>query len=133
MSAINELLQAVHARLSGDAALTGLIGADGIHDRRLAKAPLPCLVIGTIEARDYSTGTETGCECLFSLEAWSASGRREAEEIAAIVRGLLEDADLTLPSATLVSLAHRKTVSRREVKTALFVAEMQFRAVLEVG
>ncbi|NKN39616.1 DUF3168 domain-containing protein [Agrobacterium sp. a22-2] len=133
MSAVNELLQAVHARLSGDAALTALIGTAGIHDRRLSKAALPTLVIGSIEARDYSTGTEMGCECLLSLEAWSASGRREAEEIAGLVRGLLDDADLALPSAVLVSLAHRKTVSRREVKTALFVAEMQFRAVLEVG
>lgn len=133
MSAINELLQAVHGRLSGDAALTALIGTAGIHDRRLSKAALAYLVIGSVEARDYSTGTETGCECLLSLEAWSESGRREAEEIAAILRGLLEDADLALPSAVLVSFAHRRTVSRREVKTALFVAEMQFRAVLEVG
>lgn len=133
MSAVNELLQAVHALLSGDAALTALIGTAGIHDRRLSKAPLPYLVIGSIEARDYSTGTEAGCECVLTLEAWSASGRREAEEIAGLVRGLLEDADLALTTAVLVSLAHRKTVSRREARTALFVAEMQFRAVLEVG
>ncbi|MCM2477838.1 DUF3168 domain-containing protein [Rhizobium sp. CG5] len=133
MSAVNELLQAVHGRLSGDAALMALIGTAGIHDRRLAKAALPCLVFGTIEVRDHSTGTETGCECFLTFEAWSDSGRREAEEIAGLVRGLLEDADLALPAAVLVSLGHRRTVSRREVKTALFVAELQFRAVLEVG
>ncbi|MFA7415241.1 MAG: DUF3168 domain-containing protein [Rhizobium sp.] len=130
-SPVNDLLQAVHARLSGDPALAALIGGNGVHDRRLGRTVMPYLAIGAIETRDRSTATEKGLECLLSIEAWSAAGRREAEEIASLVRMLLDDADLALTTATLVSLRHRRTTSRREAKTALFVAEMMFRAVME--
>ena len=45
MSAANALMQAIHARLADDVALTAIIGADGIHDRLLARPRLPCIVI----------------------------------------------------------------------------------------
>ena len=57
--------------------------------------------------------------------------RGEVEAVADAVRGLLDDAELSLPGHRLVSLRHRRTVSRREVKTGFFVAEMSFRAVVE--
>jgi hypothetical protein len=63
--------------------------------------------------------------------ARSAEGRRETEAIGHAVRGLLDDADLALAAHTLVSLRHRRTVSRREAKTGFIVAEMAFRAVVE--
>lgn len=128
---VNELLKAVHTRLVADAALVAVIGADGIRDRRIAGLPLPALVIGEVETRDFSTASEDGVEILLTLEAWSKIGRREAEEIAGTVRRLLHDAALDMSGHALVSLAHRGSVSRREPKTTLFVAEVQFRAVLE--
>ncbi len=131
MAPANELLQAVHARLSGDAALVALLGPDGIVDRRRDAGTLPCLVTGTVETRAYGTASEDGLECLLDFEAWSATGRREVEEIAARVRALLEDADLALAGARLVSLSHRRTASRRAAATRLYVAEMRFRAVVE--
>lgn len=131
MAPVNELLQAVHARLSGDAALAALVGPDGIVDRRRDAAALPCLVTGTVETRAYGTASEDGLECLLDFEAWSATGRREAEEIAAQVRALLDDADLALASAHLISLSHRRTASRRAAATRHYVAEMRFRAVVE--
>lgn len=128
---VNELLKAIHARLVADAALLALIGPDGIRDRRVAGLPLPALVIGKVETRDFSTASEDGAEILLTLEAWSKTSRREAEEIAGTVRGLLHDAALDVAGHALVSLAHRASVSRREPKTTLFVAEVQFRAVVE--
>ncbi len=128
---VNELLKAVYTRLVADAALVAVIGADGIRDRRVAGLPLPALVIGEAETRDFSTASEDGVEILLTLEAWSKIGRREAEEIAGTVRRLLHDAALDVSGQALVSLAHRGSISRREPKTTFFVAEVQFRAVLE--
>ncbi|RYC26842.1 DUF3168 domain-containing protein [Ciceribacter ferrooxidans] len=131
MAPVNELLQVVHARLSGDAALAALLGPDGIVDRRRDAGTLPCLATGAVETRAYGTASEDGLECLLDFEAWSATGRREAEEIAGRVRELLDDADLVLAGVRLVSLAHRRTTSRRAAATRLYVVEMRFRAVLE--
>jgi hypothetical protein len=130
-SAVNELLAAIQALLKGDAGLFGLIGAGGLRDRRESGLELPALVLGAVEARDFSTASEAGLEILLVLEAWSAEGRREAEAIGEAVRHLLGDAGLTLVGRALVSLRHRRTVSRREAKTGFFVAELTFRAVVE--
>ena len=134
MMAANLLLQAIFARLSGSAALTALIGADGVFDRLIAGAKLPCLVLGELDSRDFSTATQTAQEHFLTIEVWSDfSGRRQALEIAGLVAGSLQDAalDLAEPSAVLVSLEHRGTRSRREAKSKLFVAEVRVRAVTE--
>ena len=130
-SAVNELLAAIQALLTGDAGLAALIGTGGMRDRRAIGLDLPALVLGAVEARDFSTASEAGLEILLVLEAWSAEGRREAEAIGEAVRHLLDDAGLTLVGRALVSLRHRRTVSRRETKTGFFVAELTFRAVVE--
>ena len=132
MSAANALLVAIHARLAADAALVALIGPDGIRDRILPRPVLPALVIGEMETRDYSTSTEAGEEHRLVLEVWSeAAGRREAEQIAERVRGLLQDAALTLAGHVLVSLAHERTRTRRQANAKLSLAELRFRAVTE--
>lgn len=132
MSAANALLQAIHAILSTDPALTALIGPDGIRDRLVSGKRLPAVVIAELTSSDYSTSTEPGEEHVLILQAWSdASGQREAQDISAIVTGLLQDAVLALPAETLVNLTHVSTRARREPKTRLFCAEMRFRAVTE--
>lgn len=130
-SAVNAFLAAVQARLVGHAGLAALIGAGGMRDRRADRLDLPALVLGPVDARDFSTASEASLEILLTLEAWSAEGRREAEVIGDTVRGLLDDADLSLDGHRLVSLRHRRTVSRREARTGFFVAELAFRAVVE--
>jgi hypothetical protein len=132
MTAANVLLQAVHARLSGDAGLMAMIGPDGIRDRLLARPRLPAIVLGELETRDLSTATEPGEEHFLTLEIWSeGDGRRQAQEIADKVTVLLDDAALVLQDAVLVSLLRIGTRSRREPKTKYFLAEMRFRAVTE--
>lgn len=132
MTAANELLQAIHAALAGDAGLTGLIGADGIRDRLITGRKLPCVVIAELVSNDFSTSTEPGEEHFLTLQLWSdASGQRQAQQIAGTVRDLLQDADLSLSAHALVNLRHLSTKNRREPKTRLFLAEMRFRAVTE--
>lgn len=131
MSAANALLQAIFARLTGDAALVAL-NPGGIVDRLLPRAVLPCIVIGDLESRDYSTATEKAEEHFLSLQIWSdANGRKGAGEIAARVKNLLDDAALSIAGVSLVNLQLLSIRSRREAKTRNFVAEMRFRAVTE--
>lgn len=129
-SGVNDLLQAIHARLAGDAGFMALC-TGGIHDRRLDRTAMPYLMVGSIEMRDFSTATEAGEEIFATFEAWSAEGRRQAETIAESLRLLLHDADLPLASRRLVSLRYLSGVSRREAKTALFMTATRFRAVIE--
>lgn len=132
MSAANALLQAIHARLAGDAGLTALVGVDGISDRLLARPKLPGIVIGEMETRDLSTVSEVGEEHFLALEIWSeGDGRRQALEIAAKVTALLDDVSLVLQGAVLVSLLRTGMRTRREPKTKYYLAEIRFRAVTE--
>jgi hypothetical protein len=123
MSAANELLTAIHARLTGDAELLVMIGDDGIRDRLVTGRKLPCVLIGELVSNDYSTSTERGEEHLVSLEiCFDVGGRRQAQLVASRLHARLQD---------LVSLLHLRTQSRREPKTKLYVAELRFRAVTE--
>lgn len=128
--ALNALLKAIFSQLAGDADLSALVGTNGVRDRMVARAELPCIVFGEIDSRDADG--ETLQVHLITLEVWSlAEGRREAQEIAARVRALLHDAPLVVEGAVLVSLLHQSTKTRREPKTKFQLAEMRFRAVTE--
>jgi hypothetical protein len=129
-SPVNDLLTSITSTLLGNAALLRMVGADGIKDRRQLRSNQPYLMVGEVETTDLSTDGDRLLESLVTLQAWSSISRRETEALADLLRDLLQDAALSLTSATLVSLTHLKTVSRREAKTALYVAEVQFRAVV---
>jgi hypothetical protein len=132
MSATQALQAAIYARLTGDAALTALIGADGVHDRLLTAPERPYVRIASIETRDWSTASEPGEEHLVTLEARGGEGgNRVVQEIAARVRLLLDDAALALAGVDLVNLQHRKTRTGRDARGKGHVAEMVFRAVTE--
>ncbi|WEZ83990.1 DUF3168 domain-containing protein [Rhizobium sp. 32-5/1] len=132
MSATQALQAAIYARLTGDAALTTLIGAVGVHDRLLIAPARPYVRIANIETRDWSTASEPGEEHLLTLEARSGEGgNRVVQEIAARIRVLLDDAALALTGAVLVNLRHQKTRTGRDAKGKGHVAEMVFRALTE--
>lgn len=129
-SPVNELLTVITSTLLNNAILLRMIGADGIKDRRLLRTSQPYLMVGEVETTDQSTDGDLLLESLVTLQAWSSTSRREAETLADLLRDMLHDAALPLAQSTLISLIHIKTVSRREAKTALYVADVQFRAVM---
>ncbi|SIR15830.1 Protein of unknown function [Rhizobium sp. RU20A] len=132
MSAASALQTAIVARLGGDAALSAKIGPGGIRDRRIDRRDGPAVVIVEIDSRDLSTGTETGEEHLVTLQALSGEGgMKTVQAIAGDVRRLLDDAELVLAGAALVSILHRRTVCRRDAALRGHVAEIVFRAVTE--
>lgn len=130
---------ALQQAVKADAALVAQLGPDGMTDRTVRPQRFPALVLGTVETRDFSTGEAEGAEILLALEAWSARSRREAEALVADLRRVTETWPEGLPAGfpagedgfRLVNFRHRRTVSRREVKAGLFVAEASFRAVVE--
>lgn len=129
-SPVNSLLRAITGTLLQNTTVLGIIGPDGMKDRRLLRTAQPYLMVGDVESKDLSTDGDGLLECFVTLQAWSSTSRREVEVLADLLRNLLHDADLALAQASLVSILHVKTVSRREVKTALYVAEVQFRVVI---
>ena len=132
MSAANELLTAIHAKLAGDAGLSAMIGPDAIHDRLLPRREGPAIVFATMETRDFSTGSEPGEEHVLVIEIWSEDeGRRRCQEIASRVSALLHDAALALENAVLVNLLRIGMRSRRDAKTRFYVVELRLRAVTE--
>ncbi|WP_276118779.1 DUF3168 domain-containing protein [Pararhizobium qamdonense] len=132
MSAASALQKAIFLKLSGDAALTSLIGPGGVHDHLQARSHRPCISIAGIESLDASTASEAGEEHLITLNVLTGEGGgRTAEQIAARVRALLDDAPLVLNGVALVSILHRRTKISRDAKAKGHVAEMVFRAVTE--
>lgn len=132
MSAASALQRAIFQQLTGDGALTLLLGPDGISDRLPDRQRLPRVVIAAIESRDLSTATEAGEEHVVTLHAWSGSGgHSEVQAIAARVRALLHDTNLPLDGFALVSLLHRSTRIARDGTRPHHRAEMRFRAVTE--
>jgi hypothetical protein len=133
MSAANQLLTAIQARLAGDADLSAMIGTEGLRDRLVSGRKLPAVIVADLASNDYSTATETGAEHLLTLEIWTDAGsRKDAAIIAERLRVALHDAPLLLETHHLVGLLHLSTRTRREAKTRLHVAEIRFRAVTEV-
>ncbi|OLP46868.1 DUF3168 domain-containing protein [Rhizobium oryziradicis] len=129
-SPVNSLLRAITGTLLQNTTVLGIIGNDGMKDRHLHRTAQPYLMVGDVESKDLSTDGDGLLECFVTLQAWSSTSRREVEVLADLLRNLLHDADLALAQASLVSIVHVKTVSRREVKTALYLAEVQFRVVI---
>lgn len=132
MSAAAALQQAIYLKLAGDAALTALIGSDGLHDHLHAGTRRPCIHIAGIDSRESGTASEAGEEHLVTLTVMTGEGGNlPAQRIAARVGALLDDADLDLDGFALISLFHRRTRTGRDARAKGHVADMLFRAVTE--
>lgn len=131
--AVLALRAAVQTRLSGDAALTALIGAGRIFDEAPRAATGPYLVHGEVEASDASAGTERACEQLFSLLVWAGQGgsSRLALEVAAAAVAALDGADLALEAHGLADLRWLSSRLSREAHTGLPRVTLRFRALSE--
>lgn len=102
MIAAAALQAALLTRLSGDAALTGLLGGAAIHDRPPVGTAFPYVTFGPAATFDWSTGTEPGDEHLVTLHVWTRqAGKKQALDIAAAIRAAIEGAPLALAGHTL--------------------------------
>lgn len=130
-----ELQKAIFAALGGNAALAALLGGQRIYDHAPANVPFPYVTFGQTSIFDWSTGTESGTEQLFTLHVWSkAKGKKEALEIMEVARAELDSAELSLGGDQhLVNLRLEFAEARYNEDLAVHHGLLRFRAVTEVA
>lgn len=131
--AVLALRAAVQARLEEDAALTALIGPGHIHDEAPRAARGLYVVHGEVEARDWSTGSDRGCEQEFGLVVWAgqSSSSRQALAAAGLIVAALDEAELALEGHALVNLRWLSSRLAREPRSGIGHVTLRFRAVTE--
>jgi Protein of unknown function (DUF3168) len=129
-----ELQKAIFSSLSGDTALVALLGSARIFDRAPANVAFPYITFGRTSIYDWSTGTESGTEQLFTLHIWSkAKSKKEALDIMEVVRERLNDASLALDGHQLVNLRLEFAEARHDDDLSVHHGLLRFRAVTEEG
>lgn len=131
-SAAWDLQQSVFAALSGDAALTNILGADRIYDAVPQPPCFPYIVVDQTQIRDWSTTGGAGSEHTLLLHVWSRyEGKREVCEIAEAVRVVLDGAALHLSKHRLVALTHQYSDLKHDEDGETLHGIVRFRAVTE--
>jgi len=132
-SASFALQQAVYAKLTATAALTTLLGGQRVYDEVPVRAEFPYVSFGPGFERDWATGSEAGSEHTMTLHVYSrAHGRKEVDDVLALLREALHDLPLTLSGHRLVNLRHEASDARRESDGVTYRGIARFRAVTEV-
>jgi len=126
-----ELQKAIFAALGANAELTALVGSR-IMDHAPANVAFPYITFGGTSFYDWSTGTESGTEQLFTLHVWSkGKGKKEALAIMELVRETLHDAALPLDGHSLVNLRMEFCEARYDDRNEAQHGLVRFRAVTE--
>ena len=126
------LRAAIYDALTGNAALTTLLGGPKVYDEPPRAAAFPYVTLGETRIADFSTGTESAEEHQLMLHAWSRQGgHKEAHLIAGALLQALDDAPLTLTDHTLINLRFAVADIRREGDGRTYHAAVRFRAVTE--
>jgi hypothetical protein len=129
-----ELQKAVLDALVGDAALTALIGGPNVFDHTPAHVAFPYITFGRTSIYDWSTGTESGSEQLFTLHIWSkARGKKETLAIMEAAKALLDDAALSLDQHHLVNMRLEFAEARYDDDLSVHHGLLRFRAVTEAA
>ena len=131
--AILALRAAVQMHLTADADLTALMGPDRVFDEAPRAARGLYVVHGEVEARDWSTGSDRGCEQEFALVVWAAQSgsSRQALEAAGLIVAALDQADLDPNGHVLINLRWLSSRLARETRIGLPQVTIRFRAVTE--
>ena len=133
MDAVIAVRRAIQARLVADQVLTAQLGGPRVYDEPPRAAAGLYVVHGDVGARDWSTGTEPGCEQQIELVLWAAKGSESAAMLVAAGRtaALLHDAPLSLIGHRLVQIRQTGLDVRRDAKTGLSRATVRLRCVTE--
>ena len=131
MNSAADLQKAIFEALGANGALAALVGTR-VFDHAPVNAAFPYITFGRTSVYDWSTGTESGTEQLFTLHVWSkAKGKKEALEIMELARGTLHDAALELEGHKLVNLRLEFSEARYDDRNEAHHGLLRFRAVVE--
>ena len=133
MDAVIAVRRAIQARLVADAPLVALLGGPRIHDEPPRAASGPYVVYGDVEARDWSSSTEIGCEQTIEIAIWAPRGAETSVALAIAGRlgTVLHDAPLVLTGHRLVQLRQTGLDVRRDTKSGLSRAVLRLRCVTD--
>jgi len=127
-----ELQTTIVGALTGDPALTELLGGPKVFDHVPERASFPYLTLGRTAVVDWSTGTEDGAEHILTLHVWAKGGsKQETYEIMDKISERLNDATLPLETHRLVNLQLQFAEARQEPESPTYHGIMRFRAVTE--
>jgi len=131
-AAAADLQKALFATLNGDPSLSAALGGAKIYDHAPANVSFPYMTFGRTSIYDWSTGTESGIEQLFTLHIWSkAKGKKETLDIMEIVRARLDQAPPALEGNHLVDLRFEFAEVRYDDDLSVHHGLLRFRAVME--
>ena len=126
-----ELQKAVFTALGGDASVAAAVGSR-IFDHAPANVAFPYIAFGRTSLYDWSTGTESGTEQLFTLHVWSkAKGKKETLDIMEAARAALDDQALDLAGHRLVNMRLEFSEARYDEDLSVYHGLLRFRAVTE--
>lgn len=131
-SSANELQVAIFSALTGSAEITAITGSDRIFDHVPINTPFPYLVFGRTTISDWSTGTEDGCEHIFTIHHWSkGKGKLQVLTMMSVVRDSLHNAALELGEHRLINLRCEVEEVRHDEDVDAYHGMTRFRAVTE--
>jgi hypothetical protein len=132
MSAQLAVQRAIFQALSGNGALTALIGAGRVHDDPPDPLRPPYVLIGTIRSRLSAPSVEEGEEHRISIVAWSTeNGNRQAALMAAAIRKALEIPPVAEAPHVIANLEAIECVVGAAAGEGLYRADLVFRAITE--
>jgi hypothetical protein len=127
-----DLQKAIHGLLTADAALVAKLGGQKVFDATPPNATFPYVSFGRTSIYDWSTGTESGTEQLFTIHVWSkAKGKTETLEIMETIRQLIDAAPPELEDHALVNLQLEFAEVRFDDDISVHHGMLRFRAVME--
>jgi hypothetical protein len=127
-----DLQKAIHGLLTADAALVARLGGQKVFDATPPNAAFPYVSFGRTSMYDWSTGTESGTEQLFTIHVWSkAKGKTETLEIMETIRQLIDAAPPELDDHELVNLQLEFAEVRFDDDISVHHGLLRFRAVTE--
>jgi hypothetical protein len=127
-----DLQKAIHGLLTADAALVAKLGGQKVFDATPPNAAFPYVSFGRTSIYDWSTGTESGTEQLFTIHVWSkAKGKTETLEIMETIRQLIDAAPPELEDHVLVNLQLEFAEVRFDDDISVHHGMLRFRAVME--
>jgi hypothetical protein len=127
-----ELQRAIFAALKQHGPLAALLGGEKIFDSVPPKVVFPYVTFGRTSLYDWSTGTESGTEQLFTLHIWSkGKGKKETLDIMDACKACLHESGLTLDGHHLVNLRLEFAEARYDENLLVHHGLLRFRAVTE--
>ena len=128
------LQQAVFERLSGDAALAGVVECHVYDAPPQGRVPALYVLLGPERVRDRSDASADGAvHDLTVTVAGSGDGFRAAKDAAAAVSAALLSGGMSLPQGRLVALRFTQARARRGARGRGRRIDLTFRARVEAG